>query len=80
MPVTDEYVVAHPRGAEDYATYLRYLRSFGERLGTPVIEMNTVRDHALFADEVHLNIDGATQLTTDLVARLRELGLVPGSP
>lgn len=77
MPVTDEYVLAHPGGAADYEVYLRYLRAFAERVGAPLIEMSGVRDHALFADEIHLNIDGATQLTNALVARITELNLLP---
>lgn len=78
MPVTDEFVTAHPHGQADYDTYLTMLRDLGQRTGTPVLSYSTeMRDHRFFADIVHMNITGATQLTTQVAAAVVDLGLVP---
>lgn len=77
MPVTDEYVNAHPNGQADYDTYLGMLRELGQRTGAPVLEHSAMRDHQYFADIVHLNITGATELSNLVSAEIVQLGLVP---
>jgi hypothetical protein len=77
MPVTDEFVDAHPSGEADYETYLAMLRDLGQRTGAPVLVHSDRRDHRYFADLVHMNITGATELTTLVAEEIHDLGLVP---
>jgi hypothetical protein len=77
MPVTDEFVDAHGNGQADYDTYLAMLRDLGQRTGTPVLVHSTMRDHRYFADIVHMNITGATELTTLVANEIEDLGLLP---
>lgn len=77
MPVTDDFVLAHPRDQIDYDVYLGQLRELADRTGATLIEKSSLRDYALFADEVHLNIDGATRLTHEVVAELAAQDLLP---
>jgi hypothetical protein len=75
-PVTDEYVSRHPHGAADFATYLDALRKLGADTGTPVLEFDGMRDHAYFADVVHLNAAGVAAFTPRLLAGLQSVGVV----
>lgn len=78
MPVTQEFIDAHPNGQADYDTYLTMLRDLGQRTGTPVLSYSgEMRDHRFFADIVHMNITGATQLTNAVATEIEALGLVP---
>lgn len=77
MPVTDEYIELHPGGAADYDRYLAALRGLAAETGATLLEYDTLRDHALFADLVHLGRPGAATLTERLAADLVSRGLVP---
>jgi hypothetical protein len=79
MPVTDEYIARHPHGSEDFATYLDRLRELGASTGTPVLEFDSIRDHSLFADIVHLNATGATAFTPQLMAAIEATGVLSGT-
>lgn len=73
MPVTDEYVAKHPHGAADYATYLQALHALAKSEGVPLVELDAMRDHSFFLDEVHMNRLGAETFTTELVAPVQAL-------
>ena len=73
MPVTDEYVAKHPNGEADYQTFLAALRELAKANDAPLVELDTMRDHSLFLDEVHMNLKGAHTLTGQLIPELRQL-------
>jgi hypothetical protein len=70
MPVTAEYVSKHPHGEADYDTFRRALRDLAVRTSTPLVELDSVRDHTYFRDEVHLNLGGAEFFSRTLGAAL----------
>jgi hypothetical protein len=76
MPVTPEYVARHPDGAADYEEYRAFLRELAEEEDVALVDAHGVSDHAWFADEVHLNLEGARVLTPLLVDALRAHGLL----
>ena len=78
MPVTEEYVARHPRGAADYEAYRAFLRDLAEEEDVPLIDGHGLTDHRFFADEVHLNLEGAQAFTALLVDALRAHGLLDG--
>jgi hypothetical protein len=73
MPVTDDYVAKHPHGEADYATYLQALRALAHDAGVPLVELDAMRDHRYFMDEVHMNRAGAETFTGRLVAPVQAL-------
>lgn len=77
MPVTDEYIARHPRGAADYAEFEAFMARFATEAGVDLIsDLDTRRDHRWFADEIHMNNDGATAFTAALVDELRRVGAI----
>ena len=80
MPVTDEYIAKHPHRDADYATYLTAARQFAATAAVPLLEFDTTRDHMYFADEVHLNRNGAYAFTPQLVDALQRAGVLAELP
>lgn len=76
MPITNTYVGKHPNGEADYATYVTGLRALATDLGVRLIELSSIRDDELFADEVHLNGDGSAYVTGLLQEALRAAGVL----
>lgn len=70
MPVTDEFIARHPNGQADYDTYRSLLRTFATRMSVRLIEVTDLRDHAMFADEIHLNAAGAAAFTAAIASQL----------
>jgi hypothetical protein len=78
MPITDEYVAKHPHGEDDYATFRSHLHELGTETGTVVLDFDQIRDHAMFADLVHLNTPGSQTFTPELVSALQASGVLDG--
>lgn len=74
MPVTAEYIAAHPRGEVDYEAFKQAISGIATASSVPLIDLDRPRDHALFADELHLNRTGATRFSTALARALRDAG------
>ena len=70
MPVTNDYVARHPHGEADYETFIAAVQALATRDGATVVDLDGLRDHSLFADEVHLNKHGAQVFSTQLAAAL----------
>jgi hypothetical protein len=78
MPVTDEFIARHPHGPADYQAYLRLLHGLADSQAVPVLQMDQLRDHALFADEVHLNVTGALPFSSRVADWLKANHLTDG--
>jgi hypothetical protein len=76
MPVTQDYIDRHPKGAEDYETYLGFMGAFAAEEGVTLLDFHEISDHQYFADEVHLNLIGAQLFTGQLIAALQERDLL----
>jgi hypothetical protein len=74
MPVTPEYIAFHPRGDADYAAFKQAIAGIAQTTSVPLIDLDQPRDHALFADELHLNRVGAIQFSAALARALRDDG------
>jgi hypothetical protein len=71
MPVTNEFVLKHPHGEADYQTFGVALRALASRDGVVLVDLSQMRDHAYFADEIHLNRNGAQAFSTRISDALR---------
>lgn len=74
LPVTDDYVDAHPGGSDDVASFRSVLDTVAERHDATVIDAPPAMDGD-FADTHHLNGDGADRLSASLPALLAEAGV-----
>jgi hypothetical protein len=74
LPVTDDYLALHPRGADDDRDFQRAIRDLADRTGAVVVPRVDVPDEA-FADTHHLNGEGADQLSAALPGLLADAGL-----
>ncbi len=74
LPVSAEYVAAHPNGAEGFESFLDWIRSEGERLGVPMFDYSRAIPEEEFLDYNHVGPSGATMLTEMLLADLSGLG------
>jgi hypothetical protein len=85
VPVTDQYVRLHPRGAEDYRSYEAALNVLAAQTGAELVDTGTWLPPA-FSDPLHLNGFGAELLTTVIDQYLRDgrlvlpAGAVPHEP
>lgn len=75
LPVTDEFIGLHPRGAADFDEYLAVMRRVATATSVPFVDLHAGALPAHFADTHHLNGVGATALSTALAARLRDPGV-----
>jgi hypothetical protein len=60
MPVTDDYVSAHPNGAADYERAVDVVRRETDRAGATFLDIGVWPDE-LFADVAHVNAEGSRQ-------------------
>lgn len=74
LPVTDDYVAQHPRGAADQAAFEAALTRVAEHTGAALLEAPPVPASA-FADTHHLNAAGSDLLSGALPALLTDAGL-----
>lgn len=65
MPVTSDYVEAHPNGEDDYRRYTRVLEAETERADVRYVDMG-VWPAVYFADPAHLNARGSGRITSML--------------
>jgi hypothetical protein len=85
VPVTDQYVGLHPRGAEDYRGYEAALNVLAAQTGAELVDTGTWLP-AAFSDPLHLNGVGAELLTVVVDQYLRDgrvvlpAGAVPHEP
>lgn len=85
VPVTEQYVSLHPRGAEDYLGYEAGLNVLAAQTGAELVDTGTWLPPA-FSDPLHLNGFGAELLTTVVDQYLRDgrvilpAGAVPPEP
>lgn len=77
LPITAEYIAFHPRGDADYQASKRAIAEMANDTGAGLIDLDQPRDHALFADELHLNGDGARRFTATLANALRAQDALP---
>jgi len=79
MPVTAEYESFHPNGSADYLRFVAAVDALARRTHTRFLPMRgEITDHALFADDNHLNGAGTRVFTELLARRLVAAGFVPG--
>ena len=69
VPVTQDYVDAHPRGERDMTEYRAVVDDIVERAGATLVRPG-VWDPSFFSDPLHLNGAGVDRLTELLVDRL----------
>jgi hypothetical protein len=62
MPVTKDYVDAHPNGAKDHGAYTEMLEEESEDLDVELVDLG-VWSPVYFADPAHLNARGAKRMT-----------------
>jgi hypothetical protein len=77
LPITAEYVAHHPRKEADYAEFKTAIADLAHGANADLIDLDQARDHALFADEVHVNHTGAAQFTVALANAVRATGALP---
>jgi len=65
VPVTDDYVGLHPRGADDMATYTAAIDALAAASGSEVLRPGRWPED-LFSDPLHLNRAGVERLTAEL--------------
>lgn len=63
LPVTTEYVAAHPRGREDFEAATELIRQEAKRRGAEYLDLSRSMPRRSFYDNVHLNRDGAIAFT-----------------
>ena len=73
MPISLAYIDAHPRGASDVDVFHEKVTDIAISLGVEVIDMSSLMDERYFADNTHLNREGAELFSTELIMRLVEL-------
>jgi hypothetical protein len=80
VPVTEQYITLHPRGAEDYLFYEAALNVLAAQTGTDLVDTG-VWPSAGFADPLHLNGAGGDLLTAVIDGYLTDgtVTLPPGA-
>jgi len=78
MPVTQEFVDRHPDGDATYADFVDRLQALADDMDVPLLRFDSIRDHLLFADQVHLNRSGTEMFTTQLTEALANAGVLGG--
>jgi hypothetical protein len=63
VPVTQQYIDLHPRGAADYETYQAGIAALARQLGVELVATG-IWEQGSFSDPLHLNGKGADALTT----------------
>ena len=67
LPVTQDYVDAHPGGAADFDAFLDLAEQIAEDTGARFVDLHDlIGEDELFADTHHLNGRGATELSRAL--------------
>jgi hypothetical protein len=75
LPVTDQYVEAHPGGEADQSAFLEELGDLSNRLGVPFIDAHAWGTERDFADTHHLNGQAADRFSAEMVGRLEGAGV-----
>ena len=78
MPVTEDYVDAHPNGEDDYRAYTSALEAEAGRADVELVDLG-LWSPLYFADPAHLNARGAERITgvlDDLLAKEPASGVV----
>ncbi|MEL7207034.1 MAG: SGNH/GDSL hydrolase family protein [Actinomycetota bacterium] len=79
LPVTTDYVAAHPDGAADQDAFLDALRSVAEATDVPMVDLHDAVEDPGFADTHHLAGEAADDLSRRLPDLLAEAGVArPG--
>jgi hypothetical protein len=67
LPVTDDYIDAHPRGTADFEEYRATMRAIADRTGTDLVDLSTESfGDTQFADPHHLNEGGMVAASSEL--------------
>ncbi len=74
MPVPDEYVAAHPDGADDYSEFRTALDAEIARLGLELLDYGNAYPTAAFADYTHLRPAEARRFSQQLAHDLAGIG------
>jgi hypothetical protein len=74
MPVSSQYIAAHPRGTADFAAWQQAVTAAAAAEHVPVLDMSHSMNDADFRDYEHLEVAPAEQFTSLLLDRLRTLG------
>lgn len=75
LPVTDDYVDAHPGGRAQFDEFVELARKVAATQGTPLVDLHDWGDDADFADTHHLAGAVADELSRELPARLEASGV-----
>lgn len=79
LPVTADYIAAHPEGAIDHDRFLRLTEALASEAGVAHLDLHGWADEAEFADTHHLAGAGADRLSTAMPDLLTEAGVaLPG--
>jgi hypothetical protein len=73
MPITKDYVAAHPRGEADYQAFRRALGRETDDLGVQLVDVG-IWSRKYFADPAHLNARGSARISATLDDVLAEAG------
>ncbi len=71
MPATKEFVAEMPHGQTTYQIFNNEVSSLGRQTGSPVLNYQSVSNHALFKDNIHLNYEGTELVSARLGVALR---------
>lgn len=77
LPITEDFIDRHPRKGADYAQAKLAIADLARGANVDLLDLDGIRDHADFADEIHLNRKGATKFTVALVNAMRTSGELP---
>ena len=74
MPVTREYIDAHPNGSRDYERWVRVVTRVAREEGVPLLDETRAMPESAFRDLEHLDEAGAEAFSDRLRTTLDEMG------
>lgn len=74
MPVTQEYIDAHPDGARDYERWVRVVTRVAREEGVAILDETRAMPDEAFRDLEHLDVEGAAAFSDRLRTTLEGMG------